>query len=114
MHLLIDMREKALPSESTLRRWCSKLDSSPGFNSMALKLLHIKVEEKAKKRQKVFISMAIDEMAIYKSSSHRYFLIKKVVSCYITRRLKHHCKEYRGNVKKIRVRLSKLILLKNQ
>ena len=58
---------KALPRESTLRRWCSKLDSSQGFNSKALKLLHIKLEEKAKKRQKVFISMAIDEMAIHKS-----------------------------------------------
>lgn len=58
---------KALPSESTLRRWCSKMDCSPGFNSMALKLLHIKVEERAKKGQKMFISMAIDEMAIHKS-----------------------------------------------
>jgi len=46
--------------------------------------------------------------------SHRNLMIKKILGCYISMRAKHFCKEYNRQAVKVRVQLSKLILLKNQ
>ena len=38
---------KALPSESTLRRWCQKVDARPGFNRTSLQFLTSQAKKKA-------------------------------------------------------------------
>ena len=49
------------------------------------------------------------------TTSHRFQLIKKIVSCFITMRLKHLCKERNEHSGvKIRRKLSRIILFKNQ
>ena len=57
---------KALPSQSTVRRWCSKTDCSPGFNDLAFRYLKNKVEEYKSKGTKLLISLAVDEISIRK------------------------------------------------
>ena len=49
------------------------------------------------------------------ATSHRHQMIKKVVFCYISMRLKHLCKEKNENTDvKVRRKLCKLVLFKNQ
>ena len=49
------------------------------------------------------------------ATSHRHQMIKKVVFCYISMRLKHLCKEKKKNTDvKVRRKLCKLVLFKNQ
>ena len=57
---------KALPSSSTIQRWCFKVDMSPGFNDLSFRYLKTKVEEYEANGKKLLLSLAIDEMAIRK------------------------------------------------
>ena len=58
--------ESALPSESTIRRWCSKIDASPGFNKLALDYLRVKSLEFDRTGKKLLCSFTLDEMALKK------------------------------------------------
>ena len=57
---------KALPSESTIQRWCYKVDMSPGFNDLSFRYLKSKVEEYEANGKKLLLSLAVDEMSIRK------------------------------------------------
>ena len=57
---------KVLPSASTIRRWCSKTDCSPGFNDTSFTYLKHKVDEYKSKGSKLLLSLAVDEMSIRK------------------------------------------------
>jgi hypothetical protein len=54
----------ALPCERTLRKWCQKVDCSPGFSKGALKYLADKSEEYRAKEQHLLCSLTFDEMSI--------------------------------------------------
>jgi hypothetical protein len=56
----------ALPHESVLRGWASKIDCSPGFTSQSFKQLKLKVDEEEAKGQKVIVQLVLDEMSIKK------------------------------------------------
>ena len=46
--------------------------------------------------------------------SHRSNFFKKVVFAFVTMRARHSCKEFNNSCAKVRIKLSKLILFKNQ
>jgi hypothetical protein len=46
--------------------------------------------------------------------SHRNLMLKKIVGCYTSLRVKHFCKELNMKSVKVRVQLSKLVLFKHQ
>jgi hypothetical protein len=54
----------ALPNERTLRKWCQKVDCTPGFSEGALKYLASKSLEYQEKQQHLLCSLTFDEMAI--------------------------------------------------
>jgi hypothetical protein len=54
----------ALPHESVLRDWVSKVDGSPGFTEQSFTQLKNKVEEENAKGHKVIVQLVLDEMAI--------------------------------------------------
>jgi hypothetical protein len=54
----------ALPCERTLRKWCQKVDCSPGFSQGALKFLFDKSQEYQEKQQHLLCSLTFDEMSI--------------------------------------------------
>ncbi len=56
--------EDALPCERTIRKWCQKVDCSPGFSRGALKYLSDKALEYQVKNQHLLCSLTFDEMAI--------------------------------------------------
>jgi len=59
--------EKALPHVSTVRRWFSNIDGSPGFSTLAFDLLKQKVEFAEKKsKPPVIVSLIMDDMSIKK------------------------------------------------
>ena len=67
------MREsfaKALPSESTIRGWVRKVDSSPGFSKTALDYLLAAVQSSKEQNKKVVCSFVLDEMHL---KEHMYF-----------------------------------------
>lgn len=56
----------SLPHESALRRWCSKVDCSPGFTEQSFWQLQAKVEDEKAKNREVFVQLVQDEMSIRK------------------------------------------------
>ena len=42
----------SLPHESALKRWCTKVDCSPGFTDQSFRQLKAKVEDQKEKRKK--------------------------------------------------------------
>jgi hypothetical protein len=54
----------ALPCERTLRKWCQKVECSPGFSKGALKYLSDKSQEYKEKREHLLCSLTFDEMSI--------------------------------------------------
>jgi hypothetical protein len=46
--------------------------------------------------------------------SHRNLMLKKIVRCYTSLRVKHFCKEFNMKSVQVRVQLSKLVLFKHQ
>ena len=59
----------ALPHQSQVRRWYSKVPAEPGFTQPAFQALAAKVEEAGKKGRTVICSLMLDEMAIKKHVS---------------------------------------------
>jgi len=55
---------KCLPHPSTLRKWYSSLDGSPGFISESLNAVKSKVEEMQSKNKNLFCDLIMDEMSI--------------------------------------------------
>lgn len=58
--------KKALPHETTIRKWFSNIDGSPGFSTPALQLLKEKVSEGQKLNKPVLVSVMLDEMSLKK------------------------------------------------
>ena len=58
-----------LPHETTLSRWLTKLDVSPGFSAAALSHLSIIAKTEAVKGKNIFASLSLDEMKIKQSMS---------------------------------------------
>eukprot|EP00794_Sanderia_malayensis_P012242 gene12242-13503_t len=59
----------ALPHQSHIRKWYSKIPAEPGFTEPAFTALSQKVEEGARNGRKVVCSLMLDEMAIRKHIS---------------------------------------------
>ena len=62
---------------------------------------------------RTYVSMKSDQLNCHE---HAFELVKKIISTYVVLRLKHHMKEENERIKKkrIRSRLSKLIIFKGQ
>ena len=56
-----------LPDETTLRRWMTKIDASPGFTAQALDHIKNHVEREKEAGRNVFCSLILDEMNIKKN-----------------------------------------------
>ena len=56
--------KNALPCERTLRKWCQKMDCTPGFSQGALKYLSVKSQEYQQNGEHLLGSLTFDEMAI--------------------------------------------------
>lgn len=56
----------ALPCERTIRKWCEKIDSSPGFSKPALDHLKNKAAEFEAENGRLLVSLTFDEMSIKK------------------------------------------------
>ena len=59
----------ALPSQSQIRRWNSKIAADPGFTEPAFNALKAKVADAERNGKKVICSLMMDEMAIKKHVS---------------------------------------------
>eukprot|EP00112_Aurelia_sp_Birch-Aquarium-sp1_P014097 Seg3016.5 transcript_id=Seg3016.5/GoldUCD/mRNA.D3Y31 product="DNA transposase THAP9" protein_id=Seg3016.5/GoldUCD/D3Y31 len=59
----------ALPHQSQIRRWYSKIPAEPGFTQPAFQALSAKVTEAEKEGRQVVCSLMLDEMAIKKHVS---------------------------------------------
>ena len=57
---------KALPHISTVRKWFSNLDGSPGFSEQAFNLLKQKVEKSKSANKPVLVSVMLDDMSLRK------------------------------------------------
>lgn len=55
---------KTLPHPSTIRKWYSTIDGSPGFSVECLNAVKLKVEEMGEKNKKLFCGLIMDEMSI--------------------------------------------------
>lgn len=55
---------KVLPHPSTLRKWYSLIDGSPGFTKEALNAIKIKCQEMLEKGKQLICGIIIDEMFI--------------------------------------------------
>ena len=55
---------KALPHESTIRKWFSNISGSPGFSTAAFELLKEKVMEGRESGKPVLVSVMLDEMSL--------------------------------------------------
>ena len=65
----------ALPSQSQIRRWYSKIPADPGFTQPAFNALKLKAEEAKENGKEVLCSLMLDEMSIKKHVSwdgHKY------------------------------------------
>ena len=65
----------ALPSQSQIRRWYSKIPADPGFTEPAFNALKLKEEEAKENGKEVLCSLMLDEMSIKKHVSwdgHKY------------------------------------------
>ena len=65
----------ALPSQSQIRRWYSKIPADPGFTEPAFNALKLKAEEAKENGKEVLCSLMLDEMSIKKHVSwdgHKY------------------------------------------
>ena len=56
--------KNALPCERTLRKWCQKMECTPGFSQGALTYLSVKSQEYQQNGEKLLLSLSFDEMAI--------------------------------------------------
>lgn len=56
--------DKCLPHPSTLRKWYSSVDGSPGFTSESLNAVKSKVKEIQLKNKTLFYGLIMDEMSI--------------------------------------------------
>jgi len=56
--------KNVLPHETTIRKWYSNIDGSPGFSTAALQLLEEKVAEGQKLKKPVLVSLMLDEMSL--------------------------------------------------
>ena len=56
--------QKALPHVSTIQKWFSNVDGSPGFSSPAFELLQQKVSEGKEKNKPVLVALMLDEMSL--------------------------------------------------
>ncbi len=56
----------ALPDETVLRSWATKIDALPGFTGESFRQLEKKVQEEKEKGQEVIVQLILDEMAIMK------------------------------------------------
>ena len=56
--------KNALPCERTFRKWCQKMDCTPGFSQGALKYLSVKSQEYQQNGEHLLCSLTFDEMAI--------------------------------------------------
>ena len=72
------MFELSLPHESVLRKWCAKVDGSPGFTDQSFKQLAAKVADQKEKNREVVVELVTDEMAIMKKTE---FDGQKFVGC---------------------------------
>ena len=54
----------ALPSQSQIRRWYSKIAADPGFTEPAFNALKLKAEEAKENGKEVLCSLMLDEMSI--------------------------------------------------
>ena len=59
----------ALPHQSQIRRWYSKIPADPGFTQPAFEALRVKVEEAERTGKKIICSLMVDEMAVKKHVS---------------------------------------------
>jgi len=55
-----------LPHISTIRKWFSNIDGSPGFSAASFQLLEQKVSEGKKNGKPVFLALMLDEMSLRK------------------------------------------------
>ena len=55
---------KALPHETTIRKWFSNIDGSPGISTAAFDLLREKVAEGRESGKPVLVSVMLDEMSL--------------------------------------------------
>ena len=53
----------SIPSRETLRKYCNRVDGSPGFSSAALKMVKNKVAEMHQQSQKLFLSLSCDDIS---------------------------------------------------
>ena len=58
---------KSLPSRSTLQRYYSKVDCSPGLTANSLAMLSQKVEQMKSNSKELLISLSFDDMSIKKN-----------------------------------------------
>ena len=56
--------KNVLPHSSTMRKWFSNIDGSPGFSKVALELLQQKATEGQKVNKPVLVSLILDEMSL--------------------------------------------------
>jgi hypothetical protein len=59
----------ALPSQSQIRRWYSKIPADPGFTKPAFDALKLKAAESKENGKEVLCSLMLDEMSINKHVS---------------------------------------------
>lgn len=61
-----DKFNKSLPHPSTITKWYSPVNASPGFTEESLNALIMKSEESKLKGQEVLCNLILDEMSIRK------------------------------------------------
>ena len=76
--LLRETFNNTLPCESTLYKWCSKLDAEPGFTEQSFQFIKKKVEEEKAKGKDLLFSLSFDEMKLMKNLQ---FNGEKFVGC---------------------------------
>jgi hypothetical protein len=59
-----DIFHLALPDETVLRGWTTKVDASPGFTARSFQQLKQRVEDDKERGQKVIVQLVLDEMSI--------------------------------------------------
>lgn len=61
---------KALPHVSTIRKWYSNTDCSPGFTDQAFKALETQVQKFSEKGKHLVVSLSIDDLSLKKLISY--------------------------------------------
>ena len=57
---------KGLPHVSTIRKWYSNIECSPGFSGQAFKALETQVQKFSEKGKHLIVSLSIDDMSLKK------------------------------------------------